>query len=92
MSDKDILFIKEASSKLSRKQSDASFERNLIDAYNLSARRSGMPEITKLSDISGETKQKVYQGDQGTNTSSSPLSKEQIKSKATELFKAYKNR
>jgi hypothetical protein len=49
MSDKDIAFIKEASSKLSRDQSDASFERNLIDAYNLSARRAGMPEITDLS-------------------------------------------
>ena len=55
MSDKDIAFIKEASSKLSRDQSDASFERNLIDAYNLSARRAGMPEIKKLSDISNPT-------------------------------------
>lgn len=51
MSDKDIAFIKAASSKLDRNQSDASFERNLIDAYNLSARRAWMPEITKLSDI-----------------------------------------
>jgi hypothetical protein len=40
MSDKDIAFIKAASSKLDRNQSDASFERNLIDAYNLSARRA----------------------------------------------------
>jgi hypothetical protein len=63
MSDKDILFIKEASSKLSRTQSDASFERNLIDAYNLSARRSGMPEITKLSDISGGTPQQTAGGE-----------------------------
>lgn len=51
MSDKDIQFIKEASSKLSRNQSDDSFERNLVDAYNLSARRSGMPEIKNLSDL-----------------------------------------
>lgn len=55
MSDKDIAFIKEASSKLSRDQSDASFERNLIDAYNLSARRAGMPEIKKLSDLKSGT-------------------------------------
>ena len=51
MSDKDIQFIKEASSKLDTKQSNASFERNLIDAYNLAARRAGQAEITKLSDI-----------------------------------------
>lgn len=63
MSDKDIQFIKEASSKLSRNQSDASFERNLIDAYNLSARRSGMPEIEKLSDISGGTPQQTVGGE-----------------------------
>lgn len=51
MSDKDIAFIKDASSKLSRDQSDASFERNLVDAYNLAARRAGKPEIKELSDI-----------------------------------------
>lgn len=51
MSDKDIQFIKEASSKLSRNQSDASFERNLIDAYNLSARRAWLPGIKKLSEL-----------------------------------------
>lgn len=63
MSDKDIQFIKEASSKLSRNQSDASFERNLIDAYNLSARRAGKPEITKLSDISTGTKSGTVGGE-----------------------------
>ncbi len=63
MSDKDIAFIKEASSKLSRDQSDASFERNLIDAYNLSARRAGMPEITKLSDISTGTQKSTVGGE-----------------------------
>lgn len=63
MSDKDIAFIKEASSKLSRDQSDASFERNLIDAYNLSARRAGMPEITKLSDITTGTQQETVGGE-----------------------------
>ena len=51
MSDKDIAFIKDASSKLSRNQSDASFEKNLIDAYNLSARRAWLPEIKKLSEL-----------------------------------------
>ena len=62
MSDKDIQFIKEASSKLSTTQSNDSFERNLIDAYNLSARRAGMPEITKLSDIkSGKSTAKTTQ-------------------------------
>lgn len=40
MSDKDIQFIKEASSKLSTQQSNKSFERNLIEAYNLAARRA----------------------------------------------------
>lgn len=54
MSDKDIQFIKDASAKLSRDQSDASFERNLIDAYNIAARRAGKPEIKKLSDIKSE--------------------------------------
>ena len=63
MSDKDIAFIKEASSKLSRDQSDASFERNLSDAYNLSARRAGMPEITKLSDISTGTQKSTVGGE-----------------------------
>ena len=51
MSDKDIQFIKEASSKLATTQSNDSFERNLIDAYNLAARRAGQKEITKLSDL-----------------------------------------
>lgn len=63
MSDKDIAFIKEASSKLSRDQSDASFERNLIDAYNLSARRAGMPEITKLSDLTAGTQKSTVGGE-----------------------------
>ena len=63
MSDKDIAFIKEASSKLSRDQSDASFERNLIEAYNLSARRAGMPEIAKLSDIKSGTQNSTVGGE-----------------------------
>ena len=51
MSDKDIEFIKSASSKLWTTQSNKSFETNIIDAYNLSARRAGLPEIKTLSDI-----------------------------------------
>lgn len=57
MSDKDIQFIKEASSKLATKQSNASFERNLVDAYNLAARRAGQAEIKKLADIGSNTTQ-----------------------------------
>lgn len=63
MSDKDIQFIKEASSKLSTTQSNSSFERNLIDAYNLAARRAGKPEIKKLSDISAGTQSSTVGGE-----------------------------
>lgn len=63
MSDKDIDFIKQASSKLATTQSNDSFERNLIDAYNLSARRAGMPEITKLSDITSGAPQQTVGGE-----------------------------
>ena len=51
MSDKDIQFIKEASTKLATTQSNKSFERNLIDAYNLAARRAWIQEIKTLDDI-----------------------------------------
>ena len=54
MSDKDLAFIKAASNNLATTQSDASFERQLIKAYNLAARRAGKPEIEKLSDITVE--------------------------------------
>lgn len=63
MSDRDIDFIKQASSKLATTQSNDSFERNLIDAYNLAARRAGMPEITKLSDITTGTQQETVGGE-----------------------------
>lgn len=59
MSDKDIAFIKDASSKLSRDQSDASFEKNLIDAYNLSARRAWMPDIKSLAELQGNAQETV---------------------------------
>ena len=51
MSDKDLAFITKASSNLSAELSDDQFEKNLIQAYNVAARRAGIPEITKLSDI-----------------------------------------
>ena len=51
MSDKDIAFIQSASSKLDKTQSDSSFEKQLIEAYNVSARRAGLNEVTKLSEI-----------------------------------------
>ena len=51
MSDKDIAFITAASSKLWTTQSNKSFERNLVDAYNISARRSWVPEIKSLDEI-----------------------------------------
>lgn len=55
MSDKDIEFIKAASSKLGTTQSNKSFEKNIIDAYNLSARRAWQPEIKTLSDLEKTT-------------------------------------
>lgn len=54
MSDKDLAFIKAASNNLATTQSDASFEKQLIKAYNLAARRAGKPEITKLSEIKND--------------------------------------
>ena len=54
MSDKDLAFIKAASNNLATTQNDASFERQLIKAYNLAARRAWKSEITKLSDIPKE--------------------------------------
>lgn len=54
MSDKDLAFIKAASNNLATSQSDASFEKQLIKAYNLAARRAGKPEIKKLSELSVE--------------------------------------
>ncbi len=63
MSDKDIQFIKEASSKLATTQSNDSFERNLIDAYNLSARRAGMKEIKSLSELNIGTQNSTVGGE-----------------------------
>lgn len=57
MSDKDLAFITKASSNLSAELSDDQFEKNLIQAYNVAARRAGIPEITKLSDIGKTTQQ-----------------------------------
>lgn len=51
MSDKDLAFIQNASTRLSTKQSDKEFEKQLIELYNIGARKNWMEEITKLSDI-----------------------------------------
>jgi len=51
MSDKDLAFIQAASSNLSIELSDSQFEKNLISAYNVAARRAGVPEVKTLEDI-----------------------------------------
>lgn len=51
MSDKDLAFIQNASSKLSMKQRDAEFEKQLVELYNIGARKTGIAEIKKLKDI-----------------------------------------
>ena len=51
MSDKDLAFIQNASSKLSMKQRDAEFEKQLVELYNIWARKTGLTEIKKLSEI-----------------------------------------
>jgi len=54
MSDKDIAFLKAASSKFDLTQSDTSFEKNLIEFYNILARKAGNGEIKGLGDIPKE--------------------------------------
>jgi hypothetical protein len=49
MSDKDLNFIQNASSKLAMTQSDSEFQKQLIELYNISARKAGIKEITDLS-------------------------------------------
>jgi hypothetical protein len=39
MSDKDIAFIKSVSSKLDPVQSNAQFEKNIVEMYNIAARK-----------------------------------------------------
>ena len=51
MTDKDLEFIKNASTKLNTLQSNKNFEKNLVEAYNVWARSAWVPEIKKLSDI-----------------------------------------
>lgn len=51
MSDKDLAFIQNASSKLSMKQRDAEFEKQLVELYNIGARKTGIAEIKELKDI-----------------------------------------
>jgi len=51
MSDKDLAFITKASSNLDVWLSDKQFEKNLIQAYNLAARRAWEKEVTTLDEI-----------------------------------------
>lgn len=51
MSDKDIAFLKSVSSKLDTVQSNSQFEKNIVEMYNIAARKAGLKEITKLSEI-----------------------------------------
>lgn len=51
MSDKDIEFLKATASKLQKNISDEQFDKNLVELYNISARKSGKPEVETISDI-----------------------------------------
>ena len=55
MSDKDLAFITKASSNLSAELSDVQFEKNLIQAYNVAARRAWLPEVESLDEIKWNT-------------------------------------
>lgn len=73
MSDKDLAFIQSATSKLALSQSDSEFEKQLIELYNISARKAGLGEITKLNEIpSGRIlpwqSQQIVQPQGNTNT------------------------
>lgn len=54
MSDKDIAFLKSVSSKLDPTQGNKQFEKNIVEMYNVAARKAGIPEINKLSEIPKE--------------------------------------
>jgi len=54
MSDKDIAFLKSISSKLDPVQSNKQFEKNIVEMYNIAARKAWVKEITKLSEIPKE--------------------------------------
>lgn len=66
MSDKDLAFIQSATSKLALAQSDSEFEKQLIELYNISARKAGLGEIKKLSEIPKEKITPWYQPQQQT--------------------------
>ena len=51
MSDKDLAFIQNASTRLNLAQTDKEFEKQLVELYNISARKNWMSEITKLKEI-----------------------------------------
>jgi hypothetical protein len=54
MSDKDIEFVKAVSSKFAKTISDDQFKNNLIELYNLSAKKAGQPEVKTLDEIKGQ--------------------------------------
>jgi hypothetical protein len=54
MSDNDIRFLKSVSSKLDPLQSNKQFEKNIVEMYNIAARKAGVKEITKLSEVPKE--------------------------------------
>lgn len=51
MSNIDLEFIKSGSSTLSPDQSNAAFEKNMVQLYNLAARTAGLKQVTKMSEI-----------------------------------------
>lgn len=66
MSDKDIAFLKSVSSKLDPIQSNKQFEKNIVEMYNIAARKAWIKEITKLSEI---PKDRILPWQQNTWTS-----------------------
>ena len=51
MSDKDLWFIQNASTRLSYTQNDKAFEKEMVEMYNIWARKAWVPEIKRLRDI-----------------------------------------
>ncbi len=66
MSDKDLWFLQNVSSKLDPVQSNAQFEKNIVEMYNIAARKAWIKEITKLSEI---PKDRILPWQQNTWTS-----------------------
>lgn len=66
MSDKDLWFLQNVSSKLDPVQSNKQFEKNIVEMYNIAARKAWIKEITKLSEI---PKDRILPWQQNTWTS-----------------------